>query len=55
MSDFLKIHFNARQWAKQIKGLRRRHFDAIGYEPELGVAEKNGGRGPRVRVGETHG
>jgi hypothetical protein len=55
MNDFLKFHFNAREWVEQIKGLRRRHFEAIGHQPAHGVTEKNGGRGPRGRGGESHG
>jgi len=46
MSGFLKLYFNARELAEQTKGLRRRHFDAIGREVAHGVTEKNGGRAP---------
>ena len=46
MSGFLKLYFNARELAEQTKGLRRRHFDAIGHEAAHGVTEKNGGRAP---------
>ena len=55
MSAFLKLYFNARELAEQAKGLGPRLFDAIGHEPAHGVTEKNGGRTPRGRGGESHG
>ena len=55
MSDFLKLCFNNRELAEQTNVLRTQDFDAVRNGPAHGMIEKNGGRAPRARGGESHG